>query len=133
MPDGPIILFDGDCALCSRAVRFVLARDGGGRFRFAPLQSKAAERLLTPAGLAPGSLGSVVLLNSGVALLKTDAALGILARLPRPWRWLAVLRIVPRPLRDRVYDVVARNRYRWFGRAASCPLPPPDLAARLVK
>lgn len=133
MPDGPIILFDGDCALCNRAVRFVVARDAAERFRFAPLRSRIAECLLSPSGVAPASLRSVVLFTDGAARLKTDAVLGILALLPRPWRWLAALRVVPRAWRDWVYDQVARNRHRWFGRVASCPRPEPRLAARLLE
>lgn len=133
MNDRLIILFDGDCALCHRAVRFVLARDAAGRFRFAPLRSTAAQHLLAPAGLDPATMRSVVLLADGIAHLKSEAALGICAALPQPWCWLAGLRIVPRRLRDWLYEVVARNRLRWFGRAETCAIPSPDFSARLVQ
>jgi predicted DCC family thiol-disulfide oxidoreductase YuxK len=133
MSSGPIILFDGDCALCQRAMRFVARRDAARRFRFAPLRSEPAAELLAPHGLTAGEIRSVVLLDDDAIRLKTDAVLGIAARLPAPWRWLVWLRFVPRPLRDGVYALIARHRHRWFGGAAACPAPAPEVRARLLK
>ncbi|MBK9140316.1 MAG: thiol-disulfide oxidoreductase DCC family protein [Verrucomicrobia bacterium] len=133
MTSGPIILFDGDCALCDRAVRFVVTHDPARRFHFAPLRSEIAARLLASHGLAPDTIRSVVLLHAGQIRVKSDAALGIVARLPAPWRWLGAFRVVPRPLRDWVYDWIARHRHRWFGRAPTCPTPSPELASRLLR
>lgn len=130
--DGPIILFDGACGLCHRSVRFVLKRDRDRRFRFAPLQSDPGRHLLERHGLDPESLDTMVLVDGDAALVRSDATLAIVARLPRPWRWLRVLRIVPRPIRDAVYRLVARHRLRLFGTRDACAMPPPDLAERLV-
>jgi predicted DCC family thiol-disulfide oxidoreductase YuxK len=123
-----VVLFDGMCNLCSRLVRFVAARDPRRRFRFAPLQSERARALLRARGLDPDDRGSLVVIEGETALRHSDAALRIAAGLSGPWRWMRVLRIVPRPLRDLVYRVVARTRYAVFGRRASCALPGVDFA-----
>jgi predicted DCC family thiol-disulfide oxidoreductase YuxK len=125
-----VILFDGPCHLCQRSVRFVLARDRRGVFSFAPLQSPAARRLL--GSVAPDRPETVVLVDGGGVYTRSDAVLRILARLGWPWRLLTIFRIVPRPLRDSAYTLVARRRYRWFGRSATCPLPDPKDAGRFL-
>lgn len=132
MPEGPIILFDGECNLCDRSVRFILARDRKQQFRFASLQSAAGTRLIER--FAPRAQGSttVVLIADGTAHIRSDAALRIAARMDGLWPVLGVFRIVPRPLRDWVYDVVARNRYRWFGRTPCCMVPSPELRERFL-
>jgi predicted DCC family thiol-disulfide oxidoreductase YuxK len=120
---GPILLFDGVCNLCHAAVRFVIRRDRAEAFRFAPLDSEVGRRLTSrafPEGNVPDS---VILFEDGRAFVGSDAALRIVRHLGGPWSALAVLRLVPRSLRDRMYASVARNRYRWFGRLESCPLP----------
>ncbi|MFD2786420.1 thiol-disulfide oxidoreductase DCC family protein [Hymenobacter rubripertinctus] len=135
MSDSPtIILFDGVCNLCNGFVQFVLEHDAGGQFRFAALQSGAGQGLLREYGLpAPTEPDSVVLLADGRAYTHSAAALGILARLSGRWATLArVGRWFPRPLRDAVYRLIARNRYRWFGRQESCWLPTPALKARFL-
>lgn len=130
--DGPILLFDGDCNVCNASVDFVIARDPQARFRFASLQSDVAARLLEQAG-APADLpDSVVLLDEAGVHTRSDAAIRVAGRLGPPWSLLTVARIVPRPLRDRVYAWVARNRYRWFGRQSACRLPTPELRARFL-
>ena len=132
--NGPVILFDGVCNLCNRAVVFVLRRDRGGVFRFASLQSAAGRALLEGAGLAPGSLETMVVVVGGRAYVRSDAAIEIARRLPGGWRLVAALaRLVPRPLRDAAYDLVARNRYRLFGRRESCMLPEPGVAERFME
>jgi len=128
-PDTPqppvqaILLFDGGCGLCDRAVRFVAVRDPVRRFRFVPLQSPEAERLLAPLGIDTHAPNSIVLVADGMVLTKSTAVLWILAQLNSPWRWLRVFRYVPRPIRDRVYELVARNRLRWFGTKTACLRP----------
>jgi len=124
-----IVLFDGGCGLCSRTVGFVMARDPGERFRFVPLQSPEGQDLLARHGV-PADLGTVVLLEEGRALTRSTAALGIARRLRAPWPLLGLLLLVPRPLRDAMYDVVARRRYRWFGAADACRVPTPELRSR---
>lgn len=130
-----IILFDGVCNLCSRSVRFVIARDPHAHFRFAALQSEAARRICTersismPTALEPDS---IVVIADGKSLERSDAALAIAARLPLPWSLLRIFRAIPRPLRDWLYRLVAKNRYRWFGRTDACMMPTPEIRARFI-
>ena len=127
------LFYDGTCALCHGAVRFVLARDPEGRaFRFAPLDSAAFRAVATDE--TPASLPDSIVLatDDGRLLTRSDAVLHILGRLGRGWRVLAKLgRLVPRGLRDDAYDLVARVRYRVFGRKDdACPVIPPALRSR---
>lgn len=130
----PIILFDGQCGLCARSVRFIAARDRAGTLRFAPLQGLTAVRECARLGitLPDGDPGTMILIDGNGALNRSDAALAIAARLTLPWRLFTVLRVVPRPLRDGVYRWIARSRYRWFGPSDRCPAPTPELRARLL-
>jgi predicted DCC family thiol-disulfide oxidoreductase YuxK len=130
--DGPIVLFDGVCGLCTRTVRFVLARDRDKRFRFAPLQSETGHRLLERCGGTPDRLETLVLVADGQCFDRSDAVLHILRRLPAPWSLLWLMRIVPRSLRDGAYNAVARRRYRLFGRLDSCPVPSAEQRARFL-
>jgi predicted DCC family thiol-disulfide oxidoreductase YuxK len=126
-----VILFDGLCNLCAGSVRFVLERDSAGAFDFASLQSEAARRLI--AGRSPADLpDSIVLVDTDGVHLRSDAALRIAARLRRPWPVLALFRILPRALRDAVYDFVARRRYGWFGKRETCLVPTPELRNRFL-
>ncbi len=130
-----IILFDGVCNLCSRSVRFVIARDPHAHFRFAALQSDAARRICAERGIPmPTALDpdSIVVIANGKALERSDAALAIAARLPFPWTLLRVFRATPRGLRDWLYRLIARNRYRWFGRTDACMMPTPEIRARFI-
>ena len=127
-----IVLFDGVCNLCNGSVQFLLRRDRRRRFRFAALQSAAGQALLEEYGLPTQILPTIVVLEGGRARVRSDAALHLARRLPWPWPALAVFRILPRPLRDALYDFVARHRYRWFGRTESCMLPTPDVADRFL-
>ncbi len=127
-----IVLFDGVCNLCNDTVRFVMARDPRGRFAFAPLQSGAGRALVAKHGLPADRLDTVVLLQDGRAFERSDAALRIAAGLGGAWPVLGALRLVPRRLRDTIYDWIARNRYRWFGRRAECAVPTPDQRHRFL-
>lgn len=126
-----LVLFDGACGLCDRFVRFVLRRDHGGRFHFAPLQGETAARLL--GGTTTDRVESLVVLDGPVRLVRARAVLFVLARLPPPWRWLAFLRIVPAGLADAIYDVIARHRHRLSGRRPACRAPTPAERARLLE
>ncbi len=129
----PIVLFDGDCALCHRSVRFIARHDRRRHFLFAPLTSPAAEARLAHAPSEARRGSTVVLVETdGRISTRSTAALRIAARLDCPWNLLAALRVVPRPVRDAVYDAVARRRARWFGEAAFCDLEQ-DLEDRVVK
>jgi predicted DCC family thiol-disulfide oxidoreductase YuxK len=126
-----LIYYDGLCGLCDRFVRFVLARDRRGRYRFAPLQGSTARARL-PSHLNPESFQTVILEDDGCYRVRSDAALAILAGLGGAWRAAALLRLIPRPLRDAVYDFVARHRFRWFGRRAECRVPSPEERERFL-
>jgi predicted DCC family thiol-disulfide oxidoreductase YuxK len=117
-----IILIDGVCVLCSRWYRFVSARDISHRFRFVAVQQQEGRAIASRHGIDPENPTTFILLDSGVAHFRSEAALRILRELPG-WRWTRVLRVVPRTVRDALYDLVARNRYRWFGRLDACILP----------
>ena len=129
----PIVLFDGVCNLCQWAVRFIIQRDPGAVFRFASLQSAVGQQLLIEHGLTiSGEPASVVLIAEGQAHTHTDAALRIARRLSAPWPLFWALIVVPRALRDPIYRLIARNRYRWFGRQETCWMPTPALRARFL-
>lgn len=127
------LFYDGHCGLCQQAVRFVIAEDAHGTaFRFAPLQGETFQRLVTPEQQLALPDSVVVMTADGKLLVRSDAFLHILRRLGGAWRVLAVaLGIVPRGLRDLIYDFVARIRFRVFGRREDlCPVMPPDLRKR---
>ena len=133
--DHTIILFDGVCNLCSRSVRFVISRDIHAHFRFAPLQSDAARRICAERGVpipTAAEPDSIIVLAGSRALERSDAALAIAVRLPFPWPLLRVFRVIPPMIRDWIYRLVARNRYRWFGKADACMVPTPELRARFI-
>ena len=127
-----VVLFDGVCNLCNGFVRFVIPRDPRGHIRFSALQSEAARRLMGQAGVTPGGADSVVLVEGQRASVRSEAALRIARQLRFPWPILYGLVIVPRPLRDWVYDIVARNRFRWFCRRDVCMVPGPDTQDRFL-
>lgn len=131
-PDGPVLLYDGVCTFCDASVRFVLDHDRTGRVRFAALQSEAGQGLLRRAGLPADHLSSLVLVEGTEAWAGADAALRLAPHLERPWSWLAGLRVVPRGLRDRLYALFARHRYRLFGKREACRLPAPEERARFL-
>lgn len=130
VPDGTV-LYDGVCVLCSGWFRFVAARDTAARFRFTPIQGAFGRRLAARLGIDPDNPATNALIFGKRAYVRSDAALQVLRHLPG-WRWTAVLRLAPRPVRDWLYDRVARNRYRLFGRTAQCMIPGPALAAHVL-
>ena len=130
-----IILFDGVCNLCSGMVRFVIARDPHARCRFAALQSEAARAACAKVGYelpAFDTPSTIVVIEGGRALERSDAALAIARRMSFPWPMFGVFRVLPRGLRDALYRFVARNRYRWFGRAEACMVPRAELQERFL-
>lgn len=127
-----VIVFDGVCALCSRWVRFLLRFDRQQRYCFAAMQGTHGRALLREHGLDPDDPLSFLLLEDSRAWTDTDAIVRVLVGLGGLWRLAAVLRAVPRPLRDRAYRALARNRYRWFGRHDSCFLPSAEQARRFL-
>lgn len=129
----PVILFDGVCNLCNGTVNFVIDRDPEAHFRFAALQSQAGQALLTRYGLPEGYLDSIVLVEGGQAHTQSTSMLKILQGLGAPWRWLGVFLLVPQPLRDGAYRLIARNRYRWFGKQETCRVPTEDIKTRFLE
>lgn len=127
----PVVLFDGTCNLCNGSVQFIIDHERAPTLKFASLQSDAARTLLG-AELPPGDPESVMLVEDGRTYSHSTAALRIARYLRAPWRWLVVLVVVPRFLRDAVYRFIARNRYRWFGKSETCRVPTPELRARFL-
>jgi predicted DCC family thiol-disulfide oxidoreductase YuxK len=131
-PDDDVILYDGVCIFCSRWVRFVAVRDRNRRFRFTAIQSGYGTRLAQAFGIDPEDPDTNAVIHGGAAWFKSDAALTVLGALPG-WDWVRVLRLVPKSLRDAVYKLVARNRYRIFGKYDECFVPDAELRARVIE
>ncbi|MET4197540.1 DCC1-like thiol-disulfide oxidoreductase family protein [Bradyrhizobium sp. LA6.12] len=131
-PDDDVILFDGVCIFCSRWVRFVARRDTARRFRFTPIQSDYGARLARMFGIDPDDPDTNAVLHEGVVFMKSDAALTVLSHLPG-WSWVRMLFAVPKLLRDPVYSLIARNRYRIFGKYDACFVPDAELRARVIE
>lgn len=127
-----MVLFDGVCNLCNASVQWVLKRDRKGVFKFAALQSETGRALLRGFGLSPENFDTVVLIDGNRAFTRSDAALEIAQRIGGVWSLSAVFMIIPRSIRNAVYDWVARNRYRWFGRRESCMIPGPEWKERFL-
>lgn len=129
----PTVVFDSDCVLCSRWVHLILRHEQANDILFVSAWSEQGLQLAAEHGLSQRDLDATYLfIDEGRGLVRSDAGLALLARMRAPWRFLSWLRVVPRPVRDRVYDVVARNRYRWFGRADRCFVPPHGMAHRFI-
>lgn len=129
-----IILFDGVCNLCNKAVNFIIKRDTADRYRFAPLQSPIGLSLLAERRISSESIDSLVLIIPGQAYyLKSSSALKIGRSFGGLWKVLVVLEWIPRPIRDWFYDRVAENRYVWFGKRTECMVPSAGLQAKFLK
>jgi predicted DCC family thiol-disulfide oxidoreductase YuxK len=127
-----IILFDGICNLCSSSVRFIIQRDPGREFKFASLQSEAGKQYIEQYNIQE-TIDSIVLIKGGKVYLESTAALKIASRLKWPWRIFGILQGVPKPVRDRLYRWIAKNRYKWFGRDESCMLPSKENRDRFIE
>jgi predicted DCC family thiol-disulfide oxidoreductase YuxK len=129
----PVILFDGVCNYCDAVVNFLIRRDKKGRLRFAALQSKAGQRLLQVYGLPQEQFDSFVLIENGKAWNRSTAVLHLVPYLSGWWQWARIGWLAPRFFRDGIYNWVARNRYRWFGRRDSCMVPTAELRERFLQ
>lgn len=127
-----LVLFDGVCNLCNGTVQFIIKRDPQQVFKFASLQSQVGQDLIKKFNLPAGSLYSILVVEEDVCYERSEAALRIANRLPWPWNWLTVFRILPRFICDTMYDLIAKNRYRMFGKQDSCMLPTPELRERFL-
>ncbi len=128
----PLILYDGVCRLCTGTVLFVIRRDRGKRFRFASMQSPLGRELLRRFGLPTDDLKTFVLVEADGHFTKSTAALRVARRLGGLWPAVSLLAVIPAPIRDGVYDWVARNRFRWFGKREHCLVPNSDVQDRFV-
>lgn len=131
--DKPIIFFDGICNLCNSSVQFIIKRDTDERFLFASLQSDAAKDILLQYNLENYDLSSIILLENGVIYQKSTAVLKIAKQLTGITKLSYAFIIIPRCIRDGVYTLIAKNRYQWFGKRASCMLPTKELKLRFLE
>lgn len=129
---GPVILFDGVCNLCNSSVLFIIQRDPKAKFRFASLQSDFGKAQMLRFGLNDSELNSVLLIKEEILYQKSNAALEIARNLTGGWPMLYAFKIIPAFLRDWVYNWIAQNRYRWFGKKDACMIPTPELKSRFV-
>jgi predicted DCC family thiol-disulfide oxidoreductase YuxK len=127
-----IILFDGVCNLCNSSVNFIIDRDPENHFVFAPLQGNTGQELQKQYGLNPKLLQSVILIKNGKVYKKSNAALEIAKDLKGAWKLLFVLKFVPSFLRNWLYNLIVRNRYKWFGKTDQCRIPTEELIARFI-
>jgi predicted DCC family thiol-disulfide oxidoreductase YuxK len=128
----PVVLFDGVCKFCNAGVNFLLDHDRRGRLRFAPLQSRAGQALLEKFRLPTTDFDTFVLVEGDRCWTRSTAALRLTAYLDAPWPALFPLLLVPPFLRDWAYDLVARHRYRWFGKLDACRVPTPEVRERFL-
>ena len=131
-PRQGVVLFDGTCAFCERSVVFIANRDPDQYFRFGASQSSRAAALLAPHGLAREATRSIILIEDGRVHLRSTAALRIAARLTWPWSMARLLLVVPVPVRDAAYRLVAFVRHRLAGRSNACDVPPPAIRERMI-
>ena len=127
-----IVVFDAQCLLCNSWVQFLLKHDKQGIFQFAAIQGKVGGQLLADAELKIEGLQTLLLVAGSQSWQHTDAILRVLQALGWPWRLAGVARLIPAPLRDALYRVIARNRYQWFGKSEQCLMPDPAVAARFL-
>jgi len=124
----PVLLFDGYCNLCSSSVVFIIKRKKGDTFRFASLQSDFADKLLQEVSYKDDTPDSIVLVENDKTYFRSAAALKIAKKLKWPWPLLYAFIIIPPFIRDWIYDVIAKRRYKWFGRKEQCFIPPKDMS-----
>jgi predicted DCC family thiol-disulfide oxidoreductase YuxK len=131
-PDDDVILYDGVCVFCSRWIRFIARHDAAQHFRFTAIQSHYGARLAQAFGIDPDDPDTNAVIHGGIVYFKSDAALTVLSALPG-WRWTRLFFAVPRPMRNVVYNFVARNRYRIFGKYDACFVPDASMKARVLE
>lgn len=127
-----IILFDGECNFCDHGVQFIIKRDPTGIYKFASLQSTMGLKLLKEHHV-PEDVDSFILIEDNKYHEKSSAALRVCKNLTGIWKLFFIFLLIPKPLRDIVYDVIAKNRYKWFGKKNSCMIPSPEIRARFIE
>ncbi len=129
-----IVLFDGVCNLCNSSVNFIIERDKNDVFRFASLQSDTGQKLISERGMNPTGLTSVILIEPGVAYYqRSSAALEIAKHLSGGYSYLSYLSFLPEGFRDGIYNYIAANRYKWFGKKDACMIPTANLRAKFLE
>ncbi len=131
-PAKPLMLFDGVCNLCNNSVQFIIERDPQAHLQFASLQSNTGQALLKKFQLPTDDFDTFVLIENDRAFTRSSGALKAVRHLKGLWPLLYGFIIIPKPIRDFFYNLVARNRYRWFGKQEHCMLPTPDLKQRFL-
>lgn len=126
-----IIVFDGVCNFCDRSVQFIIKRDKNAIYKFASIQSDAGQKILQMHGVPP-DIDSIILVKGNKCYYKTSAALRICKNLKGGWQLLYFLLIFPKPIRDFFYNILAMNRYKWFGKKESCTVPSPEIRKRFL-
>ena len=132
MKDHPIVLFDGVCNFCNYWVNFAIKRDKKNRLKFTPIQGETAKTILPEFSISTSELSSVIIIDNGKAYTQSSAALRISLYLDGGWKLLYGLMIFPKFLRDLVYNIIARNRYRWFGKKEACMVPTAEVRGRFL-
>lgn len=130
--DNKVILFDGVCNLCNGAITFIIKRDKKDVFRYAPLQSEIGKKLAAKHDIDLQKVDSIILMTNNKAVSKSTAALRIAQQLSGAWPLFIVFLIVPTFIRNGVYDFIARNRYKWFGKKDACMIPTPELKSKFL-
>jgi len=130
--DKPIILFDGVCNFCNAGVNFIIKQDKKNVFRFTALQSNAGQQLAGQYHLPKKNFDSFILIDKSKVYSRSAAGFKIYGKLSWYWKWTQIFWIVPRFITDAVYDFVARNRYKWFGKKEQCTIPAPDVRNRFL-
>lgn len=128
-----IILFDGICNLCNDAIQKVIKNDKKDLFRFAHLQSDLARQIINERGIDTANLESVILIDPGVAYYHKSTAVIEIAKDLNNYSWLRIFKPLPEAFRDMIYEFIAKNRYKWFGKKESCMIPTPELQALFLK
>lgn len=131
--DGSVIIFDGVCNFCNDSVNFIIARDPDSKFTFAPMQGESAKALMKQHGIENPDLDTFLLIKDGKLYQRTDAALEIAKDLTGYWKYCGVFRVVPAPLRNILYRLLAKNRYRLFGKREVCMIPTPEVRQRFLE
>jgi len=128
-----VILFDGICNLCSQWVQYVIKRDSKALFKFAPLQSNLGDSIIENYQINTKGRASIVLIENNKAHIESTAILRIISKLEGPIKILSLFSIIPKPIRDKAYRLIAKNRYRLFGKKESCLIPTKEIQSRFIK
>lgn len=130
--DHPIVLFDGMCHFCNGVVNFLIRQDTKKILRFAAMQSAAGKKILEAYGFDDNYTKSFIFIENGKAYKKSTAGLKLYGKLPWYWKWSQLFWIVPKFIRDGVYEFISNNRYKWFGKRQTCRVPTPEERKRFI-